>query len=106
MESNNKIYNILVFSELKSNQQGIPELSDNRLVGFYLNKETAFQAVKENWADIWEYGYDYAIIEEVNEGLYACSTTRWFFKYNINTKKYEEIPEPILFNHLCGLTMG
>ena len=93
-------------SEIKEDKYGLPDIKADRLIGFYCNKDTAFRAVKENWADMYETVCDYAIIEEVEEGLYTCSVTRWFFKFNKETKRYEEIPEPILFNHLCGLTMG
>lgn len=101
-----KIYTIMVFSEIKENKYGLPDIKCERVVGFYVDKNKAFQAVKENWADIHEYTYDYALIEEVSEGLYDAPSTRWFFKFNKDLEQYEEIPEPILFNHLCGLTMG
>ena len=72
-------------------------------MGFFTNKQDAFEAVVNNSCDINETIYDYAIIEEVQEGLYPCSTARWFFKFNRETKKYDFMEEPKFMNHLCGI---
>jgi hypothetical protein len=70
------------------------KVSDKRCVGYYDNYETAAKAVIENWCDIWEYYYDYCIIENIEEGLYSIRQEQFWFKFNINTRKYEHCDVP------------
>lgn len=105
---NNEIYTILVFEQLEKNDHGFPDFGCQRLVGYYFDKDNAFDAVKNNCLDINESCYDYALIEKVEEGLYrpAIKHERWLFKYDRANCIYKEILEPEFMNHLCGLTIG
>ena len=105
MESN-KIYTILVFTRLEEDEHGWPEFGSERIVGYYTDKEIAFDAVKCNACDINETCYDYALIEGVEEGLYNPAFNRWLFKYNRDLDEYEPIDEPKFMKHFSGFTIG
>ena len=83
-------------------------MGDERIVGFYIDKEDAFKNVKENDCNINNTYYNYALIEEVEEGLRnpAGCSNRWFFKYNKETDEYDEIEEPTFLNGFSGFTIG
>lgn len=100
------IYTILVFEKLEMDKNGWSDFGSERLVGYYTNKEKAFDAVKCNGCDINETCYDYALIEEVEEGLYNPAFNRWLFKYNSDIDKYEPIDEPSFMKHTVGFTIG
>lgn len=109
MKDGLKIYAILVMTDLSYNKDlKFPDFGSECLVGYYSSKEAAFEAVKDNCCDIWETCYDYALIEEIEEGLYnpALPNQRWFFKYNAEKYCYEEIKEPEFVKHFCGFTFG
>ena len=100
-----QIYTIMTFSKLDCTPGGFPDFGSTNLCGWYHNKKIAWEAVTENTCDIWETCYDYALIEEVEEGLYPSSHTRWLFHYNGETGHYDEIDEPEFLQHFSGFTI-
>lgn len=99
----NKIYVIEVCTKLEFDKLKLPDMGAEDIVGFYSDKESAFDIVINNCGDLHETCYDYALIEEVEEGIYPGSTTRWFFKFNMDTQQYEPISEPEGYEHFCDL---
>ena len=73
------------------------DVKDTRCVGYFKTFEDAEQAVIKNACDIWETCYDYAVIERIPFGLYPeigdPNTERWYYKYNVETNKYELMDE-------------
>ena len=102
----NKIYIITTMTKLEQNKLGWPEYGSTRTVGWYESFNDAEKCVVYNNGDIWETCYDYAIIEEVEEGLYPYCKPRWFYKYNIETGEYERIEEPELMKHIVCIGIG
>ena len=100
-----KIYTIFTFSKLDEEREYSPISGSKRLWGFYTSLEESRDVVENNITDIWEYLYDYALIEEVEEG-FPFSMKRWLFKFNRETWKYEPIEEPKSFKQICNITMG
>lgn len=100
-----KIHTIMTFSKLEEHETGFPDFGSTNLCGWYFTFKDAYRAVTENMCDIWEHCYDYALIEEVEEGLYPSSTTRWFFKFNKEMMMYEPIEEPESLKHFSGFTI-
>ena len=102
-----KIYTIMVVEKIEKGLIGLPDFGSSSLCGYYFDKDVAFETVKENACDINENFYDYAVIEEVEEGLYHPATSeRWFFKYDKEKDQYEQIEEPDFLNLYCGFTIG
>ena len=100
-----KIYTIMTFSKLDCSPGGFPDFGPTNLWGWYKSKKDAFEAVTSNACDSWETCYDYALIEEVEEGLYPGSHIRWFFEYDKSKDKYESINEPEFLQHFSGFTI-
>lgn len=77
-----------------------------RTVGYFEDLETARQCIEENWGDIYEDGYyKYAVIEDVEPGLYMSgSATPIFFKWIDG--KYQEIEKPAELKGIVGFTIG
>lgn len=75
----------------------IEELEDGchpkgtRTVGYRSDLSVAIETVENNVCDIWEYLYEYAVIEELGEGLYPEVKKRILFKFNHDKNKYEQI---------------
>lgn len=102
-----KIFNILVFEKLEPRKDGLgADMGSERVWGFYHRFDWAEGAVINNVTDINETCYNYALIEEVEEGIATCAKNRWFYKFNKTTKKYEKIEEPECFKRVFGFTMG
>lgn len=101
-----KIYVILCMSKLEQNPRTkFPDFGSESIMGWYEDKDTAFERVRTNACDINETCYDYAIIEEVEQGLYPASMNRWFFEYKKDKGEYIQIEEPSFMYGFCGLTM-
>lgn len=101
-----KIYVINTMTKLEKDQNGFPDFGSERIVGFYKEFKDAEDAVVNNICDIYETIYNYALIEEVEEGLYNSSLNRWFYKYNKEKDEYEKIEEPEFLKHYSGFTIG
>lgn len=95
----------MTFSKLELSEYGFHDFGSRNLCGWYMSKTDAFKAVENNMCDIWEHCYDYALIEEVVEGLYPCSRTRWFFKFDIESMTYKQIEEPEWLSRFIGFTL-
>jgi len=66
---------------------------DTRCVGYYSTFEKANEAVLDNACDIWETCYDYAVIENIPEGLYQYDFKPIWYKWNDIEEIYEKIDE-------------
>lgn len=102
----NKIYTITVCEKLEIDKYKFPDLGYSTTIGFYMSKDKAFNAVKSNALDMRETCYDFALIEETEEGLYKPSKERWWFKYNRSIDGYKEIPEPEGYKRFSGFSIG
>lgn len=76
----------------------ILNIGESRTWGWYSSYEAALEALENNYTDMWEYLYDYACIEGVDEGVIARNTKMEWFKFNEEKEGYEhfEIPENML----------
>jgi len=77
-----------------------------RTFGFYSTFEEADKAVRENRCDLSEYTYNYAVIEEVPEGIHSFAQNRWVYKFNDSKKTFEPIDEPEEIKHFSNFSMG
>ena len=99
-----KIFLITMFEDLNSEEGFLRKAS--RAVGFYGSFHEAEIAITNNYGDIRECLYDYAVLEEITEGLYPCPLNRKVYKFNEKTGKYHPIPEPKYLKHIYGMTIG
>lgn len=98
---------ITVFERVVETDKGWPKFGSQRTWGFYSERETAVQALHENWTDMWEYCYDYAVIEKFDEGIshYVFDNRQWF-KFDGEREGYFEIEEPECVKHLGSFALG
>ena len=99
-----KIFLITMFEDLSSEEGCFRKPS--RAVGFYGSFHEAEIAITNNYGDIRECLYDYAVLEEITEGLYPYPLNRKVYKFNEKTGKYHPIPEPKYLKHIYGMTIG
>lgn len=100
------IYTITMLEKVENDKNGWPNFGSTNVVGYYTDLDVAIKAVTSNACDINETVYDYAVIEEVSEGLYNPSIKSYWFKYNREKDSYEPIDEPNEVKHICGFSIG
>lgn len=81
---------------------------DSRTMGYYRNREKAVDAVTDNVLDIHEHSYNYAVVEEMDEGVYPmCKSEQWFkWEGDNETGKYVCVPQPEQFKGIINWSMG
>ena len=101
-----KYYFITVFEKIEADKLGWPNTGSSRCWGFYRQKDVALQALHENWTDMEETIYQYAVLEEYNEGIsHATGYSQWF-KFDDEKGGYFEIEEPECAKHFIGWSIG
>jgi hypothetical protein len=85
--------------------------SSPRTVGWFADLATAQKCILENWGDIFETTYTYALIEKIPPGLYASvidSYSQWWFEWQGKAEgayvARETAPEG--FTRMSGFAMG
>ena len=80
---------------------------DTRCVGYFSTFKKAEEIILDNACDIWETCYDYAVIENIEEGLYQYDHDAVWYKWNDLNEKYEKIEEkPEQYKKLIGFAIG
>lgn len=93
------IYLITVFTKCEPDGRWGYNIGSSRSVGWRPTFEMADETVKNNLCDIWEYCYNYACIEKLDYGLYPVAESKWYYKFNPETGKYEEMEEPVILKN-------
>ena len=70
------------------------KFSYSRTVGYFKDLNKAKEIVENNCYDLFETFYDYAVIEEVPEGIYPLYENQVWYKWNLKENKYEECERP------------
>ena len=99
---------ITVLEYIEEDDLGWPKFGATRCWGFYTDKEVALKALHENWTDMWETCYDYAVLEPYYEGISGIGDKedRQFFEYDADKDGYFEIDEPSEVRHVVGFAFG
>lgn len=77
-----------------------------RCFGYKKTFENADKAVRENWCDINETIYDYAVIEFMRDEIHPDCLERWFYKFDYDKGIYEAINEPEEVRGFCNFSIG
>ena len=98
---------ITVFEKIEPTASGWPAFGFQRTWGFYEFHDSAVQALHENRTDMWECCYDYAVIENFEEGIshYVHGSREWF-KFDRERDGYFEIEEPECVKHVGSFALG
>lgn len=97
---------ITVFETYEINELGWSEYGCQRCWGYFHDYETACRALRENWTDMWETIYDYAVLEKIPEGLVPDVEEVHWFKFNMEYKGYFEMPIPEGESKYDSFTIG
>ena len=87
----------------------ITNLSDDsnvRCIGYFSDQDIAIKTIESNWGDFWETIYNYAVIENIPEGIYQIDPNPLWFQYDRDTEKYKSIERPKETLHQCGFAIG
>lgn len=94
------IYTVIVLEKLEEKNTW-PDFGHTSFMGYYMTFDNAEEAVRRNAGDIHEACYDFAVIEEVPEGVYSVPRKRWYFRYKDDG--YVPIDEPPFMKYISNL---
>ena len=97
---------ITCFSKVAKDELGWLDMGASRCFGFKETFEKAEEALNGNYCDMWEYLYDYAVVEEMDPGIHPDVKNRWFFKYDQEKNGFFRMDEPEEFAHCCNIALG
>lgn len=100
------MYFITVFEKLEPSDRFYAEFGLQRTWGYYPEYEWAATALHENRTDMFEYCYEYAVIEKIDYGICALAEERQWFKWNEEKRGYFEIEEPECVKHIVNFAIG
>lgn len=102
------LYFITVFEYVEKDDHGWPRFGASRTWGFYTERDIAIRALHENWTDMREGVYDYAVVEGFDEGIshgHDSSASQWF-KWDSLYEGYREIDRPEVVNGFGSWAFG
>lgn len=91
--------------EIREMKKDFP-LTNHRTVGWFPTFNLADYATVNNYGDIHETGYQYAIIEEVEFGLYPYITREFWYEFDKEQEKYVPIVKPKIFEKIVNFAIG
>lgn len=97
---------ITCFSKIETDKLGWIDMGAVRTFGYERTFEEAEESLNLNRCDMWEYLYDYAVVEKINYGIHPDCEERWFFKYNKEKDGFFRIEEPEEFKNYCNIAFG
>lgn len=105
-----KLYFVATIEDAETKANPMDHVPDKRIVGYFLDLDTAKKCIEENWCDLYESGYyKYAVIEDVEPGLYNSMHSKpIFYKWHgdADTGSYKRTRRPKSWNHIWGFTIG
>lgn len=107
VESNGPIYTITMLETCGTDENGHYYRGTKRVIGYFNNWEGADIAVKTNLCDrIFDSDYEFAVIEEIKEGVIQPSKASWWYKLNDDTLQYEPVDKPEIVKLVQGFAMS
>ena len=112
-EGQKRVFFVVVFGKLKetgkSVRTGEPIMHrSSRTWGWFGTFEDAVEVIEKNISDIWECFYEYAMIDEVPEGICTFPRQEWWWKWEGDDKTGKYIPttRPEDFKQVVGMSVG
>lgn len=88
------------------NDYGFVPTGEQRTWGFYFNREDAVDSLHRNVTDMHEFFYNYAVIEEYDEGISGYTGERQWFRWDHNKNGFFEIDEPSYVKNIHCFALG
>ena len=103
-----KIYLVATYQTIDFN--ALPDIPDKRVIGYFLDLESAKQCIEEKWCELNENGYyEYAVIEDVKPGIYKTGHSKpLFYKCvgDFENGGYKIIRRPKCTKGFSGFAIG
>lgn len=87
--------------QIKNNEE-----EDRRCVGYVSDLDLAKEIIENNKYDLNETIYNYALIENIPEGIYQYDMNPLWFKFNELDEKYELCEIPKCCKNNVGFSIG
>ena len=81
-------------------------LDNYRTFGYFSELAMCIQALHENWADMNEGYYTYAVIEEISEGIHSHAKQIAWFYWDEEKEGFYETEKPEWANGWCNFALG
>lgn len=97
---------ITCFQKIEIDKLGWLDMGASRVFGFKETFEQAECALNENTCDMFEFLYEYAVVEQMSPAIHPDVEGRWFFKWDNEKQGFFRIDEPKEFLHYCNIALG
>ena len=78
----------------------------HRTPGIFLDLKNAQTAIIENACGIQDCSYNYAVIEEIQEGIYPFPIKEYWFKWSRKERKYKPCNKPAALRNIICFGIG
>lgn len=96
---------ITLFEHLPEKEAKL-DIGDRFTCGYFDNYQECKDSLELNEFGFGEGYYNYAVVEEIGQGIYMPTKERQFFKYNKEKDKYFEIEEPETLKRFYNFSVG
>lgn len=97
---------ITCFSKCEKDELGWFDGGASRTFGYYDNFEDCKRALNENWCDMHEFLYLYAVVEKIDQGIHAIAEDEVWFKWDEKRQGFFEISKPECANGFTNHAIG
>lgn len=97
---------ITCFEKIETDKLGWLDMGAQRVFGYKETFEQTEKALNENWCDMFECLYLYAVVEEIGPGIHPDVRNRWFFKWDNEKNGFFRMDEPEEFKHYTNISIG
>ena len=70
------------------------ECTDSRTFGYFADYNECQTALRENWCDMHEFYYTYAVVEKISEGIHSHAKQIAWFCWDEERKGFYEREKP------------
>ncbi|MBQ8218470.1 MAG: hypothetical protein IJZ79_01860 [Bacilli bacterium] len=84
----------------------LPNFGERRCVGWFDNFQEADYAVINNFSNMHDDFYEYAIIEKIESGILTVDIDRVVYKWNSEKSQYEAIDTPVELSKSSNFGIG
>ena len=97
---------ITCFSKCENNEQGDLDFGDTRTFGYFDILETCKQALNENCCDMHEGLYEFAVIENIGQGIHPRAKEIAWFRWDVEKWGFFEIQKSECTEVYCNYALG
>ena len=100
------MYFITCFSKCEKDERGFFRGGAQRTFGYMPSFEDAENALNSNACDMFEYLYEYAVVEKIGPYIHPDVEEEKWFKWDNEKKGFFQIEKPEATNGICNFAIG